>query len=132
MQPFIMETSTEAGDYLAFLFSYGSFFGFKKLLGGGRDGTNSSRVPLKKLAGSLGSDFWEVGNLISYSELGCRNKVENFLICTSRALVSSILELKAGIVVSGFISTSSNVEFHKVSSHISDDFNRLYPKEKRG
>lgn len=82
------------------------------------------------MAGSLGSNFWKVGNLISYSQLDCRNKVENSLILTSTAVVSSVLELRAGVsVVAGFISTSSNVIFHKVNSQAPDNFSGL--KERR-
>lgn len=33
-------------------------------------------------------------------------------------------------VVAGFLSTSSDVEFHKINSQAPDKFNRLYPKER--
>lgn len=132
MQPFVMEPSARTGEPIqVFVFSYGSFFGLRYFLGGGRDWRNSPfKVPLKKLAGSLGSNFWKVGNLISYSQLDCRNQVENSLILTSTAVVSSVLELRAGVsVVAGFISTSSSVIFHKVNSQAPDNFSGL--KERR-
>lgn len=115
----------------AFMFSYG-FLWFQDTSGSGRDWTSSPcKVPLNKLDSSHGSSFWRVGNLISYSELGCRNKAENSLIRTSSAVVSLVLGLKTEIsVVAGFLSTSNDVEFHKINSQAPDKFNRLYPKEK--